>query len=122
MLMGIATLIMILAIYFAYTVFVKNNRVPAAEGDETSAIHKLVYNKYWVDEIYENLITKPLNMISEAFDKLIDNQVVDGIVNGVGSTVKWLSSTIRLVQTGNTGFYIFVMVISIVLILFSQLF
>ncbi len=122
MLMGIATLIMILAIYYAYTVYVKKNTLPAAEGEETSPIHKLVFNKYWVDEIYENLITKPLNMISEAFHKLVDNQIVDGIVNGVGSTVKWLSSTIRLAQTGNTGFYIFVMVVSIVLILFSQLF
>jgi NADH-quinone oxidoreductase subunit L len=96
--------------------------VPAAEGEELQPLHKLVYNKYWIDELYESLITKPLNLISEAFHKLVDNQIVDGIVNGIGSIVKWVSSLLRLAQTGNIGFYVFVMVISIVLILFTQLF
>jgi NADH-quinone oxidoreductase subunit L len=80
-----------------------------------------VYKKYWVDELYENVITKPLNLISEGFYKVVDNQIVDGIVNGVGSMVTRVSATIRLAQTGNIGFYVFVMVISIVLILFTRL-
>ena len=122
LLMGIATLVMIVAIYFAHSIYVKKNTVPAAEGEELKPLHKLVYNKYWIDELYESLITKPLNLISEAFHKLVDNQIVDGIVNGVGSLVTWLSSVLRLAQTGNIGFYVFVMVISIVLILFTQLF
>ena len=122
MLMGIATAVMIAAIYYAYTVYVKNNTVPSKEEEVLDPLHNLVYHKYWIDEIYETFITKPLNLIAEALHKLVDNQIIDGIVNGVGSTVNWLSGTIRLAQTGNTGFYIFVMVISIVLILFAQLF
>jgi NADH-quinone oxidoreductase subunit L len=122
MLMGIATAVMIAAIYYAYTVYVKNNTVPSKEEEVLDLLHNLVYHKYWIDEIYETFITKPLNLIAEALHKLVDNQIIDGIVNGVGSTVNWLSGTIRLAQTGNTGFYIFVMVISIVLILFTQLF
>jgi NADH-quinone oxidoreductase subunit L len=121
-LMGIATVVMIVEIYFPHTNYFKKNTVPAAEGEELKPLHKLVYNKYWIDELYESLITKPLNLISEAFHKLVDNQIVDGIVNGVGSLVTWLSSSLRLAQTGNIGFYVFVMVISIVLILFTQLF
>lgn len=121
-LMAIATVIMIAAIYYAYTTYVKKNTIPVADDEELKPAHKLVYNKYWVDEIYETLITKPLNLLSEAFHKIIDNQLVDGIVNGVGSAVSWMSGTLRLAQTGNIGFYIFVMVISIVLILFTQLF
>ncbi len=121
-LMGVATVVMIAAIYYAYTIYSKKNTIPVDEDEELKPLHKLVYNKYWVDEIYETLITKPLNLLSEAFHKVIDNQLVDGIVNGVGSAVSWMSGTIRLAQTGNIGFYIFVMVISIVLILFTQLF
>lgn len=121
-LMGVATAIMIGAIYYAYTTYVKKGVLPPAEGEDLAPAHKLVYNKYWVDEIYEMLITKPLNLLSEAFHKIVDNQLVDGIVNGVGSAVSWMSGTLRLAQTGNIGFYIFVMVISIVLILFTQLF
>ncbi len=121
-LMAVATAIMIGAIYYAFTTYVKKGILPPAEGQDLAPAHKLVYNKYWVDEIYEMLITKPLNLLSEAFHKIIDNQLVDGIVNGVGSAVSWMSGTLRLAQTGNIGFYIFVMVISIVLILFTQLF
>jgi NADH-quinone oxidoreductase subunit L len=121
-LMAVAVAVMGCSLYYAYKVYIVNNTLPAKEEEELKPLHKLVYNKYWVDEIYESLITKPLNLLSEAFHKLVDNQIVDGIVNGVGTTVNWLSGTIRLVQTGNTGFYIFIMVISIVLILFTQLF
>lgn len=121
-LMGLATVVMAAAIYYAYTTYVKKNTIPVEDDEELKPAHKLVYNKYWVDEIYETVITKPLNLLSEAFHKIIDNQLVDGIVNGVGSAVSRMSGTIRLAQTGNIGFYIFVMVISIVLILFTQLF
>ena len=121
-LMAVATIVMIGAIYYAYTIYVKKNTIPVGDDEEIKPLHKLIYNKYWVDEIYEKLITKPLNLVSEGFHKLVDNQIVDGVVNGVGSAVNWMSGTLRLAQTGNIGFYIFVMVISIVLILFTQLF
>ena len=122
LLMGVAVTVMAISLYYAYTVYVKKNTLPAAESEELPPLHKLVYNKYWIDELYESLITKPLDLLSEGLHKLVDNQIVDGIVNGTGTVVNWLSGTIRLVQTGNIGFYVFVMVISIVLILFTQLF
>ncbi len=121
-LMGVATVVMIGSIYYAYTTYVKKATLPDAEGEDLKPAHKLIYNKYWVDEIYEKLITKPLNFIADAFHRMVDNQIVDGLVNGVGTAVNWMSGTIRFAQTGNIGFYIFVMVISIVLILFTQLF
>jgi NADH-quinone oxidoreductase subunit L len=120
MLMGIAITVMGASLYYAYTVYVKNKTLPANEGEELQPLHKAVYNKYWIDEIYESVITKPLNFISEALHKVVDNQIVDGIVNGIGTMTKWMSSTIRLAQTGNIGFYVFVMVISIVVILLTR--
>jgi NADH-quinone oxidoreductase subunit L len=120
-LMGVAVGVMAISLFYAYTVYVKNKTIPADEEEELNPIHQLVYKKYWVDELYENVITKPLNAISEGLHKLVDNQIVDGIVNGIGTLVKWISQTIRLAQTGNIGFYVFVMVISIVLILFTQI-
>lgn len=121
MLMGVAITVMAVAIYYAHDIYVKKNTLPVGETEELNPIHKLVYKKYWVDELYENVITKPLNFISEGLYKVIDNQVVDAIINGVGSLVSWTSSKVRLIQTGNMGFYIFVMVIGIVIILFTRL-
>ncbi|MGQ0829777.1 MAG: NADH-quinone oxidoreductase subunit L [Bacteroidota bacterium] len=120
-LMGIAITVMAASLYYAYTVYVKNKTVPAKEGEKLKPIHQLVYNKYWVDELYENIFTKPLNFISEGLHKIVDNQIVDGVVNGVGVMVSRTSAFIRLAQTGNIGFYVFIMVISIVLILFTRL-
>jgi NADH-quinone oxidoreductase subunit L len=120
-LMGIAITVMFASLYYAYTVYVKKKTLPADEEEQLSPIHKLVYNKYWIDELYENLITKPLNFISEALYKLVDNQIVDGIVNGFGVVVTRTSQFIRLAQTGNIGFYVFAMVAGIILILLTRL-
>ncbi|HEX8515051.1 MAG TPA: NADH-quinone oxidoreductase subunit L [Bacteroidia bacterium] len=121
-LMGVAITVMAIAIWFAYKTYVVNKKLPAAEEEEMQPVHKLVYNKYYIDELYEAVITKPLNFIGQGLYKVVDNQIVDGLVNGCGSLVHGVSGVIRKVQTGNIGLYVFVMVISIVLILFTQLF
>lgn len=121
LLMGIAVAVMTVSLYYAYKVYVKDRTLPADEGEELKPLHRLVYKKYFVDEIYDILITQPLNFISGGLHKVVDNQIVDGIVNGVGIAVNWTSSKVRLVQTGNIGVYIFIMVISIVIILFTKL-
>jgi NADH-quinone oxidoreductase subunit L len=120
-LMIAATIVMIIGIYIAYNMYIVKETLPAEESEELQPLHNMIYKKYWVDELYENLITKPLNFISDALHKVVDNQLVDGIVNGVGSLVNRTSSVIRLAQTGNIGLYIFVMVISIVLILLTRI-
>lgn len=122
MLMGIAVAVMAASLYYAYKTYVLDKKLPAAEEEELSPVHNLVYKKYMIDELYEFLITKPLNFIGEALHKVVDNQIIDGIVNGSGYVVNGVSGIIRKAQTGNIGFYVFVMVISIVLILFTQLF
>lgn len=119
-LMGIAVAAALASFYYAYTTYVKNKTLPADEDEELSPIHQLVYKKYWVDELYEAIITKPLNIISEILHKLVDNQIVDGIVNGVGQVVRWKSQALRLAQTGNIGFYVFVMIAGIILILLTR--
>jgi NADH-quinone oxidoreductase subunit L len=121
-LMGVAITVMAIAIWFAYKTYVSDKKLPAAEGEELQPLHKLVYRKYMIDELYEAVITKPLNFIGEGLHKVVDNQIVDGLVNSCGYVVSGVSGVIRKAQTGNIGFYVFVMVISIVIILFSQLF
>ena len=118
MLMGIAVCAAVATIFFAYMVYIKNQILPEANDLKLTGIRKLIYNKYYVDELYEMVITKPLDILSEVFYKFLDLQVVDGIVNGVGSAVTGVSSLVRKVQTGHIGFYIFGMVLGIIAILF----
>ncbi len=122
MLIGIVIALTLVVIGFAYFTYVKKNAVPVEEGKELSAAHGLVYHKYYVDELYESLIVKPLFWLSTIFERFIEKLGIDGLVNGVGSTVVGGSKVARLLQTGNIGFYIFAMVVSIILILVTNSF
>jgi NADH-quinone oxidoreductase subunit L len=117
-LMAIAVCAAGATIFFGYMVYIKNQILPEANDEKLTGIKKLIYNKYYVDELYQMVITKPLDGLSVLFYKFLDLQVVDGIVNGIGSIVMGFSSAIRKVQTGHIGFYIFGMVVGIITILF----
>lgn len=116
-LMGLATAAALATIFFAYMVYMKNRILPEANDSKLTGIKKLIYNKYYIDELYEALIRKPLDALSEVF-KYIDTKVIDSVVDGVGTTVTGVSSLVRKVQTGHIGFYIFGMVLGIIAILF----
>ncbi len=82
----------------------------------------LSYNKFYFDEIYDTLIRKPLDILSGFFYRIFDNKIVDGIVNGLGWGTSEASKGLRLVQSGNVGFYIFMMVVGIIsLLLYTYL-
>ncbi|HTI59602.1 NADH-quinone oxidoreductase subunit L [Mucilaginibacter sp.] len=111
----------VLALIYAYVRYVKNNHVPAADNDERPGLVSLSYNKFYVDEIYDFLIRKPLDGLSVFFYKVIDLLAIDGIVNGLGKLSIRTSKGLRLLQAGNVGFYIFMMVIGIIAILVYSL-
>jgi len=116
-LMGLAVAAAATVIYFTYLLFVKNRVLPAEKEDQMKPWQKLIYNKYFIDEIYDAVIRRPLDVLSLVFHKFIDIQIIDGIVNGVGSSVKFMGSGVRLIQRGNIGFYVISMVLGIVLVL-----
>lgn len=120
-LMGVVLALSAVMIVVAYTIYVKRNNIPLADGENISSVHRVVYNKYFVDEHYESLIVKPLYWFSGKFDVVIERLAIDRVVNSFGSVVVEGSKLVRLLQNGRIGFYIFAMVISIVLMLFFAL-
>ena len=116
-LMGLAVASAAAVIFFAYTLYMKHKVLPVEKEEQLKKWQKLIYNKYYVDEIYDMIIRKPLDAISNAFYKFFDLQIVDGIVNGVGTAVKSIGSVVRLAQQGNIGFYVISMVMGIVFII-----
>ena len=116
-LMGLAVVAAGVVIYFAHAMFITNGVLPLENEEKMKPWQKLIYNKYYVDEFYDAVIRKPLDLISTAFYKFLDLQVIDGLVNGVGSMVKGTGNVVRLLQSGNIGFYIVSMVLGVILIL-----
>ncbi|SFG59260.1 NADH-quinone oxidoreductase subunit L [Pedobacter insulae] len=116
-LMGVSVLAALSATVYAYTKYVKNAHVPVADEGKRSILAKISYNKFYLDEIYDMIIRKPLDAFSGFFYRIIDKKLIDGLVNGLGWTANEGSKGLRLLQSGNVGFYIFMMVFGIVALL-----
>ena len=104
--------------------FVTRKFFAVKEYNETynSGIKKVLANKWYVDELYEKIIIKPLNMLGNFFNKFFEGSVIDGMVNGVGKAVNYGSRQLRLLQSGHVGSYLLLMVVSMLLIFVWQFF
>jgi len=120
-LMGFTVIVVFASIFLAWYFYISRKRVPSAEGTKLPFLTNLSYHKYYVDEIYSALITKPLDKISELLKDVVDNKLIDGIVNASGKVTEWVSGLMRFVQTGNVDFYLLAMVVGIALIIFFKL-
>ncbi len=122
MLMGITIAGVLISIGIAYTRYVKQNHIPVPDEAKRPVLANLSYHKFYIDEVYDTLIRKPLDLLSGFFYRILDNKVIDGIVNGLGWGTSEASKGMRLVQSGNVGFYIFMMVVGIIsLLLYTYL-
>ncbi|MCW3075568.1 MAG: dehydrogenase subunit [Bacteroidetes bacterium] len=117
MLMGLAVASAAAVIFFANRMYRVYNVLPAEREEQLKPMQRLIYNKYYIDELFDKIIRKPLDVLGEIFHKLVDVAMLDGIVNGVGVAVKGIGSGVRLLQQGNIGFYVISMVIGVVCIL-----
>jgi NADH-quinone oxidoreductase subunit L len=115
MLMGISVAAAVVSIFYAYTKYSGGKSIPAPDS-EIGGLQKTIYNKYYIDEVYQKAFVNPVKNLSNVFSNTVERGF-DGIVNGVGSGVNALSNLTRKAQAGGTGVYLFAMVIGIVLIL-----
>jgi NADH-quinone oxidoreductase subunit L len=116
-LMGVSVAGALIALIYAYNKYVKKAHVPVADREERSVLANLSYHKFYIDELYDLLIRKPLDALSVFFYNVVDRLGIDGLVNGLGKGTVETSKGLRLLQTGNVGSYIFMMVIGIIAIL-----
>jgi len=121
-LMAVATLGAIGSILYARHLYVTKETLPAADSAKQGFWAKLVYNKFYVDEIYDALIKNPLNKLSDATYTFIERMGLDGLVNSLGPLTLGTGSLLRKVQNGSTGFYIFAMVIGFIVLFILQFF
>jgi len=112
MLMGISVTIAVIALTIAITIYKKK-----ADGEPQTVLGKFLYNKWHIDELYNNAIVEPLNKFAGFLKEVIEKSVIDGAVNGTGKLVQYSARKMRLVQSGQVGYYILFMVLGIVLML-----
>lgn len=93
----------------AYFKYVKKSDVPAEDKDITG-FAKVLYNKYYVDEIYRKFITNPMYALADIFNKYVE-PTIKNIFKIGGGIVEVLSFPARKLQNGSLGFYLFFFVL-----------
>jgi NADH-quinone oxidoreductase subunit L len=140
LLMAVSVLLALAGIWLAWVLYIKRTDLPAKIRRSTGALYNLVFNKYYVDEIYDSMFvnrSKDLGLALGMFDaKVIDGLGVDGagwltrafsrismwwdtwIVDGsiiAGAWIVYFASwPIRLIQDGEMQEYMLIIVIGLI--------
>jgi NADH-quinone oxidoreductase subunit L len=95
-----------LGLFFAWLLYYKKRDLPDRITAKIHGLYLIVLHKYYVDEGYGALFVKPLLALSTVvFWKGIDQEVIDGMVNGAGEASKGIGNELRRMQSGNIRSY-----------------
>ncbi|HMD41987.1 MAG TPA: NADH-quinone oxidoreductase subunit L [Candidatus Acidoferrum sp.] len=98
---GVAVAAGVIGLLVAWKMYAKG-----AKQGTSSGLHKLLYHKYYVDELYQAAIVGPLVWLSRnILWKVVDVGVIDGTVNGIAHGTTAVGDTVRQTQSGNTRSY-----------------
>jgi NADH-quinone oxidoreductase subunit L len=107
-----------IAIYISFKKFSTKEKFVEEKG-----FGKVLEKKYYLDEIYEASIVKPIEFTSEKFLwNIFDVKIIDGAVNGLANYFGKLSLDWRKLQSGVVQDYATVAIAGVVLILLYILF
>ena len=117
-LMIVSVVVALAGIAMAAYFFLANRAAADRMADRFAGVHRLLANKYDVDEIYDAAIVQPIQIVSEdGLWKGVDVGLIDRAVNGVGRTVAEGGDILRRVQTGSVRAYAASLFLGVVLIL-----
>jgi NADH-quinone oxidoreductase subunit L len=118
-LVGLAVLIAVGGIAFAWMRLKPESLVPKRQAAPEEGIERVLLDKYYVDEIYDEGIVKPVYAISRGLLwRGVDVGLIDGVmVNGsayLARFVGWIGSQF---QSGQLGTYAWVLVVGVLAVL-----
>jgi len=116
-LMVISLVVALAGIFVAHRFYVVDPELPARTGERVKGLYRLVFHKYWVDEIYDSLVVQPVYRMSVRLWERFDAAVIDGAVNGVGRLAERGAGLLRLAQTGYVQAYVLLITLGLVVVL-----
>jgi NADH-quinone oxidoreductase subunit L len=96
----------LIGLFFAYLLYYKRPELPDRITAKIHGIYTMVLHKYYVDEGYAAIFVKPLLALSTVvLWRGVDQGVIDGLVNGAGTSSKSIGNELRQMQSGNIRSY-----------------
>ncbi|MCI0706546.1 MAG: NADH-quinone oxidoreductase subunit L [Ignavibacteriae bacterium] len=106
------------AIYAARTMYMKRTEIAEGLKSRFAGLHKLLWNKYYVDEAYDVSVVTPTVKLSESLLwKGVDVSIIDRLVNGSAKLINFLAGYVRRIQTGVAQMYAVVFVGGILVVI-----
>ncbi len=119
-LITVMAILLAAVIFLTHRFYVTKGMLPDPEH-ELSGFQNLLSRKFYVDEFYDMFITRPVNVLSRFGYVWVEQGLIDRFVNSFGSVTRGASSAFRFLQSGYLGFYLVVMVASVIIIMLFKL-
>jgi len=108
--MGLSTTIALSGLVIAAILYLVKTGIPVRLAKNFSFIYRVLFNKYYVDELYSYILIRPTLWIANSFiGAFTDAKIIEGIVNGVPKSIGRFAGVLRKVQTGITQHYAIIM-------------
>ncbi|MDH4034563.1 MAG: NADH-quinone oxidoreductase subunit L, partial [candidate division Zixibacteria bacterium] len=121
-LMAVSVLMVAFAIYMAYRIYNRAPEMATRLRDKMPWAHRILLNKYFVDEIYSAAIVRPVVNGSKFLWTIFDVRLIDGLVNGLATIYGDMAQLLRTGQTGRVRTYATLFVFGVVVIVALMLF
>ena len=118
-LVGAAVLIGVLGLWLGFRATLARPLLPARQAPPDTGLGLVLNRKYYVDELYDAIIVRPIAWLSRVvLWKGVDQGVVDGVgVNGAAWVSRLVGGGLRLLQTGQVGIYVVLFLVGAIWIL-----
>lgn len=116
-LMGVSVTLASLSAFVAYHFYVQSPEKPARLAEKMKGLYELIYNKYFVDEVYFGFIINPLVNLSKNIWYYVDVNLIDKSTYIVADVVRGGGSLVRSLQNGNIQQYAMYIALGIVVTL-----
>ena len=118
LLMGVSTGLAFAGLGLAMFFWLRNRDAAAGMARTLAPLHTLLLNKYYVDELYDAVVVRPIAGGSERLLwRVLDIGVIDGMVNGTARLVALAALSLRKLQSGNAQNYAYAFLVGIILVL-----
>jgi NADH-quinone oxidoreductase subunit L len=109
--------IAMIVIFITATMLNKHRYATAHDSPQPTGFRKVLYNKWYVDEVYDAIVVRPVMSVSRGLWKIVDQGVIDGAVNGTGYATRALGWVGSQLQTGQLNTYAFGVVVGVIIVL-----
>jgi NADH-quinone oxidoreductase subunit L len=113
----ISVAVAVTGIFIAWIFYIKNPKIPPNLVARFPSLYKLLFNKYYVDEIYNTLFVNSTIKGSEMVYDHFDLKVIDGAVNGSAKATNFFGKVLSYFQTGFIKDYALIFLLGAILLL-----